>query len=70
MPALVRYVLSNFAIGFTLGAAAAIALIAIRLQRSPSEDLGAVAIWLQVFALGSPMGLGFLGTALSLDAER
>lgn len=67
MPALIRFMISNFTTGFLLGAATALALMLAR--QLPSSNHEPLAIWLQVFALGAPFGLGFLGTALLLDAE-
>lgn len=68
MPALIRFMISNFLTGFLLGAAAALALILVR--QSPSSGRELLAVWLQIFALASPFGLGFLGTALFLDTEN
>jgi hypothetical protein len=68
MPALIRYMIANFTAGFLLGAVAALALMLTRQSPPPSHE--PLAIWLQVFALAAPFGLGFLGTALFFDAEN
>jgi len=60
--------ISNFLNGFLLGAAAALALMLVR--QSPSSSRELLAVWLQIFALAGPFGLGFLGTALFLDDEN
>ena len=73
MPPLVAFVVRNFANGFLAGAAAVLAMIVL----DPSSTMAsfasesALGLWLIVFSLGSPLGMGSLATALwfGLDAD-
>jgi hypothetical protein len=67
MPKLIRYLLWNFTNGFAMGALVALALLLLRMDEAAISPL---ALWLQIFSLAAPFGLGFLGTALMLDTEE
>lgn len=70
MPPLVRYVISNFAAGFGIGSIAAGVIALLRAGPGVFPEFEPAAAALQLFSLGAPFGLGFLGTALMLDAEE
>ena len=71
MPTLIVFVIRNFANGFLLGAASALAFILL-LPSSGAAHLASqsvVGLWLIVYSLGSTFGMGSLATALWLDIE-
>ncbi|MFB9952138.1 hypothetical protein ACFFP0_25105 [Rhizobium puerariae] len=70
MPPLISYMLVRISIGFTLGAAAAVAILAQAPDFPALSMIGLIAIWLMVYGLGSIFGLGYLATSLAFDAEK
>jgi hypothetical protein len=66
VPPLIRYIILNFANGFSVGALAALSLELLSADATAVEPL---VLWLKVFALGAPFGIGALATALVVDAD-
>ena len=71
MPSLIAFLIKHFANGFLLGAAAALAAIAMQpasmAARLVSES--PIGLLLIVFALGSSLDMGSLATALWLSTD-
>ncbi|CDZ62063.1 hypothetical protein [Neorhizobium galegae] len=69
MPALIRFMLHHLVIGFAIGAAAAIVLLAIQPQRLVNASELRLVVCLYVLGLGASFALGSLATALMMDTE-
>jgi hypothetical protein len=69
MPPLIRYVITRMSIGFAMGAGAAMAMVAFTPTAIGSPS-GLLETSLLAYGLGSTFAIGYLATALALDAER
>lgn len=66
MPDLIRYVITRLSIGFLIGSACALCLMAGRLLDYPFSD-SHLGLWLVVWGMGSTFALGYLATALAFE---
>uniref|UniRef100_UPI003100BE37 hypothetical protein n=1 Tax=Neorhizobium sp. EC2-8 TaxID=3129230 RepID=UPI003100BE37 len=70
MPTLIRFMLHHLAVGFAIGAVAAIVLLTIQPSRLVNaSELWWLAVCLYVFSLGASFALGSLATALMMDTD-
>ena len=71
MPVLIHLLLRNFASGFLLGCAVALAIVLANpdMPLAGLVTAGPLELWLWMFSFGAPFGLGAIGTALALGTD-